>query len=145
MPSLGDDPPFSSTLDRTLISAILAAFSSSVMGWIRSVDSSKSECPVLLACSSRFAMLDKILPHSLHLYDCALVATIGSSISASSWWAINHSTAPSTVAMLPYNIPFWARSRGKPMDSVSVFKTSGSSFAHGSSSLSAAAGGVLES
>ena len=50
-----------------LISRIFAAFSSGVRGLTIQVLSSKSLWPVLLACNSRFAIFDKIFPHSLHL------------------------------------------------------------------------------
>mmetsp|Transcript_21005 Transcript_21005/g.59946 ORF Transcript_21005/g.59946 Transcript_21005/m.59946 type:complete len:244 (-) Transcript_21005:964-1695(-) len=72
-----------------LSSSTLASFSSGVNGLMRSVDSSKSVWPVLLACNSRLATLDKIFPQSLHLYDWAFfpaasASGMGSSMSRSS-------------------------------------------------------------
>mmetsp|Transcript_4254 Transcript_4254/g.8786 ORF Transcript_4254/g.8786 Transcript_4254/m.8786 type:complete len:234 (+) Transcript_4254:991-1692(+) len=118
----------------------LAAFSSAVRGVTTCVDSSKSLCPVLLACNSRSAMLTKIFPHSLHLYDVALavpvavavaappvaISGMGSSMSSSSWCSMSHSIADSSVFPDEYNSPFWARIMENPISSVRLLMASGS-------------------
>ena len=73
-----------------IVFSLPVAFSSGDRGFLLSVVSSKSECPVLFACNSRSAMFAKILPVATHLYDIATAPdflgtlSMGVSISSSS-------------------------------------------------------------